>query len=178
MNRLFLLGIVIAVLLGAMGYQGFAVLRQKAQQQSDATEVIRRWKQSYRALASSTGMWSKRYTDLGGYKDLLDLYRGLGLERYNLVSDPDALAITRLETVQYNGADLGLVRVCLASSGAASDAGFTVNAASYQDLLGGVTRLAQRPDVEIAGIGVKGADETPTASLTGFCVLVRQEVRA
>lgn len=178
MNRLFLLGVVIAIVFCTMGVQGLKALREKAQQQDQATEVVRRWKQSYKALASSTSAWTGRYPKLANYKDLLDLHRSVGLERYQLVSDPDTLAITKLEPVTYNGADLALVRVCIASTGAAHDASLAVNAASYQSLLAGIKDLAAQPSVELGGIAIKEVEGTPTAFLSGFCLLLRHEATA
>ncbi len=175
MNRILVLGVASAAMLGWMGYKGLATLQEKAQQQRAATEVVQRWKQTYRALAKSTATWSERYPDLAKFEDLIGLFRSVGLERYGLASDPDELAVLKVEPVSYNNVNLGLARVCVGSNNATADSGLVVTAPSYAELLSGVRRLAARKDIEIGSLAFQGGEGAPSATLGGFCMLLRQE---
>lgn len=179
MSRALLFGVAAAALLVTMGAQGFKSLREKAEQQKQATEVIQRYKQSYKALAASTKAWDTRYPDLARYSDLLDLYHSIKLERYRLASDPDQLGFTKVEAVTFNGVNVGLVRMCLASNAANSSAAFAATSDSYESLLDGVRSLAERDDVEIGAISIRADGRgVPTAFLSDFCLLLRQEPTA
>lgn len=179
MNRIFLISAIGAAMLVAMGASGFKILREKAEQQSQATEVVQRWKQSYEALAASISAWDSSYPDRARYRDVLDLYNSVQLERYRLASDPDSVAVTRSEAVRHNDVSIGLQRVCLASGAANSTTAFAATSDSYESLLEGVRDLAERSDVEIGAIAIKAdADGVPTALLTDFCLLLRQGVAA
>lgn len=175
MNRITLLGIAACGVLATVGVKGFTTLRQKAQQQDSSTEVISRWKSSYKALEASSNAWKARYPSLSNYNDLLSLYRSLRLESYRLTGDPDRLALTENSAVQHNGTDLGLMRICLASTAEGKGAPFVVTADSYALLLEGINGLTSRPDIAIGSITVKGAGSRPTAELSDFCVLLREE---
>ncbi|KOB09338.1 hypothetical protein AE923_08990 [Xanthomonas arboricola] len=174
MNRTMLLGLGVAAVLGTMGAKGFTTLRDKARLQENATEVVQRWKQSYKALAAFNGAWTKRYPAAADYADLLDVYNSLRLSSYGLVSNPDKLGVTRHEPVQYNNSALGLVRVCIASDAINADSGLTVTASTHEQLLDGVRALSERAEVAIGGIKVKGGDGAPTAELQNFCLLLRE----
>lgn len=179
MNKMLVLGIAAAGLLGYMGYEGLTVLREKAQQQQAATEVVQRWKQTYQALAKSTAAWSTRYPDMAKFNDLIGLFRSVGLERYGLTANPDDLSVLRLEPVSNNDVSIGLARVCLGSSSATVNAGLQVTAPSYSALLAGVRGLSARKDIEISSLTVQGGEGgAPTATLGGFCLLLRQGEKA
>jgi len=173
-NRSFLIGVAIAAVLVTMGYKGTRVLDEKAKQQQAASDSVKRWKQSYKALLNSTREYNQRYPDLAKFDDILGLYQSIHLGNYKLHANPDILAITRAEPVMSGGVPVGLARICLASNATNAEAALEVGADSYLELLDGISALAARPDIEIGGVSIKGKDKTPTASLGNFCLLLRQ----
>ncbi|MBP2480157.1 hypothetical protein J3A72_000449 [Stenotrophomonas sp. PvP093] len=175
MKKTTILGAAAAALLVYMGYQGFVTLRSKAAQQSEATEAVARWKQSYRALDASLSQWEARYPNLSDFNDTLGLYRSLRLQDVGLGSSPDTISIISKAPVMANGVDIRLAKICLASTAANSTAGLQVDAPTYAGLLDGVRRLAQRPDIYVGGMSILGTGDRPKAILTDFCLLLRVE---
>ncbi|HHA2454295.1 TPA: hypothetical protein ACOEBF_001322 [Stenotrophomonas maltophilia] len=179
MNKAILIALVGAGLLGYAGSLGMQAFNEKASQQQTETDVVQRWKNSYQALAKSRATWDRRYPELAKYNDLLGLFRGLRLERYGLSADPDQLSTSKIESVRHNDMPVGLVRVCIASSAAATSSGLQVRAPTYSALLAGVGSLATRKDVEMSAITVSTtAAGEPEANLADFCMLLRNEVKA
>lgn len=174
MNKTMFAAILAAGILSYSGYMGMTLLMEKAAQQQAETEVVQRWKNSYQALGKSRTAWERRYPSLSKYNDLLALFRSLSLARYGLSADPDQLSVLKVENVQHNGMSVGLTRVCVGSSGAASNAGLLVNASGYSALLDGVSKLAARKDIEMSAITVSSdAAGAPQATIGDFCMLLR-----
>lgn len=175
MNRVTLLGAAIAVAVICLGAQAFGQLSDKAKMQLEAKESVARWKQSARALEVSHAKWVSQYPSLDSYGDLLAVARSLGLERVGLAVDYDKLSLNGAEEVTApGGQSLQMRRLCLRSS-TSNGAGLEVSAASYNHLLAGIQRVATRPSIFIGGMSINGDGAHPTATLTDFCVLVRQE---
>lgn len=175
MSKFTVFGVAVAIVAGVMGSQGYALLSERAEQQRASTENVARWKQSARALEASDAQWKQRYPSLSRYNDVLALVGSLRLQQLGLSTNLDTVSVPKAQTVMQNGTDLQLSRICLASSADNTAAGFQVTASSYSQLLAGVGSLAARPNVYIGGMAIQGTGDQPTAVLTDFCVLARQE---
>lgn len=176
MNRVITVAsIAFAAILGYQGFTAFGTLRNKATAQEDSTEALQRWQQSYLALSDSQKQWSSQYPSSGAVEDLYSLLQLVSLQRYSLRTDPDTVSLTRVEPVQGNGLNLGLVRYCLSSQGAADNGALRVEASSYTELLAGLRKLASVPYVYIGTIGIQGDKPQPAAILGDFCLQLRQQ---
>ena len=175
MNSATLLGAAIAVAAVYLGGQAFGQLNDKAKQQLGATESVARWKQSARALEVTHAKWVTQYPSLDSYGDLLSVARSLNLAQAGLSVDFDKLSLKGAEEVTAPGGEsLQMRRLCLRSN-TSNGAGLEVSAGSYAQLLAGIQRVAARPSIFIGGMSINGDGASPTATLTDFCVLVRQE---
>lgn len=157
------------VLVVAAGRDGRAILLGKADAQQTQTQVLRDWIQSYKDLQGPQREWEREYIPVTEITQLLTLFRRLNLTEHGLRANVDRTVVTREEAVTYQGAALGLRRVCLASKGRA----LQIAADTYQDLFSGVAQIAERPDLEIGQIVVEGQKEAPRVKLEPFCVLLR-----
>lgn len=176
MNKVTVLGAAIAVAAIYLGAQAFGQLSEKAKLQLEAKESVARWKQSARALDASHAKWVSQYPSLDSYGDLLAVARSLNLAQVGLAVDYDKLSLKGAEEVTApGGQSLQMRRLCLRSN-TTNGAGLEVSAASYGQLLTGIQRIAARPSIFIGGMSINGDGVHPTATLTDFCVLVRQEV--
>lgn len=147
-------------------------LRAKVLEQTEQTETVVRWKQSYKALAATREKWDRSFQRSDAIQDLVGLASHLGLERYGLQTDRDNMHLLKIEQVQQNNLPIGLTRFCLAT-GSGSGNNFLVAAENYEKLLVGVDRLAKRADISLGTISLEGDKAFPIAKLGEFCVLLR-----
>lgn len=150
------------------GTKAHRVMTDKAIAQDNVTESIHRWKQNYMALGESVKRWGRDYHNQDSVPDLMTLIALLRLDEYGLIANTDNVIINKIEPLIQNGVQIGLTKVCLTSSNNA----FEIQASSYQNLFNGVKQLAQRPDIYIDSISVKGDKFIPVAQLGDFCVLL------
>lgn len=167
----FLLSMSLLVLAMMQGIKGYRALEEVAVAQIAVTESVERWKQDYMALAESVTRWERSYRRDDSLQDLASLYASIGIAKYGLEVEADNLSTQKIEPVAYNGMQIGLTKVCLATAGAGE--GLEVRAGSYQALLDGVKVLAARPDVHVGTIAVRGDKVGPAAMLGEFCMLLR-----
>lgn len=166
--------LVLAAVLMVQGIKAHRTLVAKAEAQGAVTESVERWKQSYMALADTVRKWESSYRREDSIQDLVSLYSVVGLADYGLIADTDAVIVHKIEPVTQNGMALGITRICLASATAGDNGGLQVQGANYQALFAGIKRLANRPDIYIGTINIKGDRAVPIASLGDFCVLLRK----
>lgn len=169
-----ILALAFAAALANGGWEAFGVLKAKAAAQIAVTESVERWKSSYLALADSVRQWEKNYRTEESIQDQASLYDELNLSQYGFTFDMDSTVISRIEPVTSEGIPIGLTKVCL-SQGLSGD-GLEIRATSYTDLLAGLKKLAERPDIFVGTIMVKSNDEkaVPGAVLGNFCLLLRK----
>lgn len=171
------LALVFSVVLAHRGLQSYRLFQQKAQAQVAVTESVERWRESYMALGDSVKKWEKNYQKDESVEDLVSLVAGIELERFGLAINTDLLSVNKIDSVMHKGMDLGLTRICLATTGAGGSAvgdGVEVTAADYRTLLGGIKDLSKRPDIYIGNITLKGDKQVASAVLGEFCVLLRR----
>lgn len=156
------------------GSKAHRTLTQKSVVQDSVTESVQRWKQSYLALGDAVKEWGSRYRREDSVQDLVSLYSIVNVEQYGLQMNTDALLLNKVEAVTRNDMAIGLTRICLASAGSGNSSALEVTAPNYQALFSGIKSLANRKDLQISTITVKGAKATPVAHLGDFCVLMRK----
>lgn len=159
----------LAALCAIQGMKAHNVMTEKARLQADVTESVDRWKQNYKALGDSVIRWGKDYTRQAEVDDLMTLVGLVRFGEYGLNINADNLSIFKIVPVTQADAQIGLTKVCLATNGEGT---MNVTASSYQSLFKGVNQLAQRPDIHIEKISVRGDMAVPMASLGEFCVLL------
>lgn len=164
------LGLV--VIAATQGLKARSTMTAKAQAQADVTEGVHRWKQNYMALGESVKRWERDYRRQDSVPDLMSLFGIINLGAYGLVANTDAMILNKIEPVTQNGMPIGLTKICLASTGSGDASALEVQASTYQDLFSGIKRLAQRPDIFIGTISIKGDKPRATATLGNFCVLI------
>lgn len=173
-----LAAMAVAGVLAFQGAHAYKTLQDKARAQEDSTEAIQRWKASYLALAGSQRQWQEQYPTSESVVDLYSLLQLADLQRYGLSFDRDAVALTRIEPVTGNGANLGLSRYCLSSQGTRESGALRVQADSYGALLTGLRQLAVQPQFYIGSVAINGEQDLPGAELGHFCLQLRQEAHA
>lgn len=171
-----LVAIGVVVVMGLQGVNAYRTLTEKASAQEAVTESVQRWKQSYMAVADSVKHWEANYRRDDTVQDLVSLFSIIDLGAYGLRADTDKLILNKVDPVAQNGMHIGLTKVCLATAGGVESAGLDVQADNYTALFAGLKRLAQRPDIYINTITVKGDKAVPLASLGDFCVLLRRGI--
>ena len=166
-----LVGVFLVAISGYQGYKATKILEEKASLQTTVTEGIYQWKKSYAALGASAKKWDATYTSQTLVPDMLALIERLRLNEYNLNVNTNKIFVSKIESIAQTGVQIGLVKVCLASSNR-GDA-LEVEAANYQTLFSGVEKVAKRLDISIESIEIQGDKKIPIASLNDFCVLLK-----
>lgn len=170
----FVVAAACAFLLATQGIKANRILADKAQRQAAVTEAVERWSQNYLALSDSADRWKAAYRSESEVGDLLALLTVLNLTDYHLSASADGLMLNKIEPVAEGGMSIGLTRACLASTGV-SGAAVEVSATDYHILFLGIRRLAERPDIQIGTISVRGDKPFPVAALGDLCVLLSKD---
>lgn len=104
---------------------------------------------------------------------LVSLYAMIGISGYGLQVNTDNVIVSKVDPVIENGLHIGLTKICLVSVKGGDRGALSVSARNYETLFDGINKLADRPDVYIGNISIKGGGATAEASLGEFCVLLR-----
>jgi len=169
-----LIAMAVAVV-GISVSQGIKVdrmLQEKALAQTDVTDSVRRWKQSYQSLGESVKKWERDYRDQDTVDDLMSMFSAMNLAEAGLSANIDSLSLSKIEPVTPGDISIGLTKYCVSSGSGVDASTIEVKAADYQTLFTGIKRLANRPDIYIGTISVKGDKPEPVATLGEFCVLL------
>lgn len=173
---LFIATIFVFVLI-LQGSGTLSVLNQKVDQQKVVTEGVHRWKQSYMALREVLSAWESDYRRDETIQDLVSLYAMIGLNGYGLHADEDNVILNNVEPITSNNLHIGLTKICLVSTRGPDRGSLLVHAANYETLFAGLNKLAERPDIFIGNVTIKGGQnadtKVATATLGDFCVLLR-----
>lgn len=170
--------VIIAMALGftvisaTQGLKSHRILAAKTQAQADVTESVNRWKLNYEALGESVKRWERNYLRQENVQDMMSLFAVVNLGEYGVAANTDAIILNKIEPVVQNGMPIGLTRICLSSNGSGDASALEIQAPNYQALFAGIKRLAQRPDISIGTISIKGDKALPVANLGDFCVLL------
>lgn len=166
--------VIMALGLAAISvFQGMKVHRlmnAKATAQINVTESVNRWKNNYLALGESINRWNKDYRTQESVPDLMTLIKTVRLSEYGLNTNADKIILNKIDPIIQNGMQIGLTKVCLATS--SNNSALEVQAPSYKALLQGIKKLVDRPDIFADAITIKGDKSTPIANLGEFCVLL------
>lgn len=166
------MALALILIAAVQGNKAYRTMINKAQAQADVTESVKRWKQNYMALGKSSKRWEHDYRHQGSVPHLLALFAIINLDEYGISTNTDAMILNKVEPVAQNGMPIGLTKVCFTTNGGGDASALEVHASSYQMLLGGIKRLAQRPDIHIGTISIKGDKSIPVANLGDFCILL------
>ena len=165
--------LILVAILFFQGWKSVSVLQDKARAQLSVTEGVHQWKQSYLALREVLGKWEKAYRRDDSVQDLVSLYAMIGLSDYGLQTDADSVILNSVEPIVQNNIAIGLTKICLISTKGADRESLMVQAADYESLFRGLSKLADQPDIHIGTISIKGDSASAVASLGHFCVLLR-----
>ena len=169
-KALLLMAIAFAAVLCVHGVKAYRILGEKTLAQQAVTESVRKWKENYLALGTSVQRWVHDYRREDSVQDLMSLFAVVNLADYGLFTNADTIILNKIEPVIQGGRPIGLTRICLTSTRAGEAGALQVEAANYQALFAGIKRLAQRPDIHIGTIGIRGDKPTPLGYLGEFCV--------
>ncbi len=149
----------------------WSVLKKIEMRQIAANEKLIEWKQAYSALLPVNALWEAAYTSERDATDLLKLSRYADIEKHGLAVNIDLIKQTASSPVTVNGIDIGLQRLCLATTGESLE----LSAPTITDLRSGLRSLSKRRDISMGSIEITSAS-TPSvvqAKIKPFCVLVR-----
>lgn len=166
-----MLAIALAAIIALGGINSYKILAAKAKEQGLVTEKIIRWKQSYMALVGTQERFKKTYPAASSIPDLLTLASLLNLPALGLRANTDMLVLNSDESIILNGVEIGLTKLCLGTG----QQNFLVDANSYDELLGGIDKLAHRADLVLDNISVVGDKDVPQARIGQLCILLRNE---
>ena len=167
---LVIMALGLAAISATQGIKVSRLMNEKATAQHNVTESVNRWKTNYLALGDSIKRWNTDYRTQESVPDLMTLIAIVRLSDYGLATDTDKIILNKIEPIAQNGSQIGLTKVCLATS--SNGAALQVQAASYKALFKGIKQLANRPDLYADAITIKGDKPTPIAHLGEFCVLL------
>lgn len=162
--------LLLALVSSVQGLKAYRVMSEKAQAQANVTESVHRWKQNYLSLGASVKRWNNDYRSQDSIPDLMTLISVINFQEYGLMANSNTMFVNKIDPIIQGGAPIGLTKVCLASSNTGS--ALEVQAPSYQVLLNGIKRLAQRSDIHIETISIKGDKPIPVVHFGDFCALL------
>lgn len=172
-NISLLLGVAVAGVFLTLTPKSWSEIGSVKNRQVVANERLVEWKDAYHALLPVNEKWVKTYPDGRKARDVVSLYRLIGLDRHRLIADIDKVAQSASSEVLVNGVQVGLQRLCVSSDGAV----MTVEAASIKDLRSGLMGFSARPDVDMGGVVFSFNSETskPVAKIENLCLKIRMD---
>lgn len=170
-NISLLVGVALGVVFLALTPKSWKAISEIKDRQITANLRLSEWKDAYHALLPVNDLWVKAYQDGHKAKDIVSLYRLIGLSRYKLNADIDKVTQSASSDVLVNGVSVGLQRLCVASGGA----GMTIEANSIKELRAGLRSLAMRNDIDMGELVFRfdALSSKPTAIVSGLCLKVR-----
>lgn len=162
-----MIGVVVILFLGLSGWKTSSAMLAKATEQKKTLEDFRQWRSTYEALIPVQKQWSQSFKAAADARDLLSLHSLIGS---SLRTDMDRLVVEKIDRVKAEELELGLSRVCLASSG---ESGMSFQSDSFSTLVAGLKVLAARNDIEMGTVKVLEQRAKPTALVQGFCLLLK-----
>lgn len=171
-KRLKIFAAAILLVCSYQAYQAWVVMDQKILEQRQVTESIQRWTEGFKALNSSIDRWNQAYPKAESLKDMRGVIEALNLEAAGLRVAAENISVQGISAIKHANSDLEMERICLAASRTSNNDGVEVMADSYQQLFSGIKLIADRPDVHLGGVLVRGDLEEPAAVLQGLCLLV------
>lgn len=144
-----------------------AVMTTKAEAQEQALESFRQWKADYDKLLPVAQQWRAEMPSIEGARDLYSLYQMLGKE---LPTNPDTLVVDRAERLTHNERDLGAHRVCFSTVG---QPGLLFEGERFSELYLGLTRFAERRDVQMRAVTFTLHESKPRVVVHDFCLVLR-----
>lgn len=172
-----LFSLIFAGMLFSQGRDLHKILNDKTSQQNAVVDGLVRFKQQFLAVNESRIKWESNYLREDKATDRAALIKYLNFNQYELFSDPDSIALTKVEQVKADAKsdiEIGITRYCM-SSGTGDGSALQVSASSYKKLLDGLDLLSKRPDIQIGSISIGGNRTEPIAALGGFCILLRND---
>lgn len=166
-----IISLLLASILLVSGIESYKALSKRAVEQTNITESINRWKQSYKALQSVIKEWNGTYHSVAKAPDDRAIVSLINLSALGLSAETDYMVLNSVTPIAMRGIDLGLTKICLGIKGE----NFVVSAPTYADLLLGLDRLAARADLTISTVTIIGEATFPQANLGGFCILLRND---
>lgn len=165
-----IVGALISLVFLAQTPAMWQMLSRLQAKQVDASVRFENWKHAYEALLPVNKRWVETYPQ--GVSDLVELYQRVNLERHGLSTDVDRVLQTGSSTVEIQGFDVGLTRLCIGTS---STGGVRLSSPSATTLRQGIESLAARKDIELGSLtfGFDRESDTPYVDVTGLCLRVR-----
>lgn len=129
------------------------------------------WRDAYKALLPINEKWNSSFASESDASDLLKLYRIANISQHGLSSDVDQVRQISSEPVQVNGMQIGVAKVCIATSGEV----MRVSAPTMTSLRSGLVSLSRRKDISLGTVevGVDSESGAAIGKIKPFCVLVR-----
>lgn len=170
-NISLLVGAALAGVFLVLTPQSWSAISKIKDRQVSANVNFQEWKNAYHALLPVNDRWVKVYPDGRKAKDVVSLYRLIGLDRYKLVADIDKVSQSASSDVLVNGVQVGLQNLCMGSEGAV----MKISAGSIKELRDGLRSFSMRSDIDIGGIvfGFDSETSNPVAEVSDLCLKVR-----
>jgi hypothetical protein len=166
-----LFAVAFAAILAFNGSTGFELVAQKREQQQGAFQTFERFAKSYRALLPVKARWEKIFPKQSDVKDVYSVYKLIDPESVGLFSPPDAMSISRVQTVLSDGKEIGLTAVCPKTG---SREAFVVTAPTIGAMLEGIQRFSERVDIQLTKINLISNVAGKVTAELGLCLLLRE----
>lgn len=165
--------LIVAGVFAHSGFTGHKILTVKIDTQAENVEGLRRYSATYKAAEEGRKNFDRVYKRLPSLRHNLALLEIANFSAYGVETDTDNLVVNAATGVMEGDVYFGLVRACLTTGVGGGDTLF-LRAPNYVALQNGISRLAERPDVEIGSITLVGNGPFPLAKLSKFCILMRE----
>lgn len=170
-NISLVIGVTLGVVFLALTPKSWNAIEQITERQVTANLRLTEWKEAYHALLPVNDRWDKAYPDGRKAKDVVSLYRLIGLARHKLIADIDKVSQSASSDVLVNGVSVGLQRLCVGSEGAV----MKIEADSIRELRRGLQGFSARRDIDMGELvfSFDSLSSKPIAKISGLCLKVR-----
>lgn len=161
--------LIISAVIGTSGIDAYKAMSLKAKAQADAVDSLREWKRQYKLLLPVEAHWNSALGQVSAASDLLTIHTLLSKDAPS--SNPDTLLVEKIDRLVVDNQDLGAQSVCVTSMGRP----WTVSEKSFSELLQGMQRLMDRPDIKLGTIILRQEKGRATAQISPACILLRDD---
>lgn len=144
-------------------------VNKKTAAQTEVSRSIERWNSMFNSLELSKDQWDTEFMEWDGIHDINSLMKGVDFGRYGFSVNSNNVLVNKIEPVIFQGADIGLSRVCISQG----NGDITLNAKSHSAILDGIRSLSERRDVSFESVEINAEKNKPEAIVSGFCLYLR-----
>lgn len=150
-----------------------STIQGKANEQTTQLGLLEQFRANVERIQPVKEIFQSAFPPATEIQDLMALHRALNFAYVDLYVEKDNIVLRSVDRAVGvgGGSDLGLIRICIGSTGGELQA----SAPSMEKLLAGIAALSERRDIEVGSYSVLLDEKTGAAKalFTNFCLLAR-----